>query len=330
MKRGSLVLSSLSVVALLGTGVMSAQESSGGASSATGTGGSVFRSAVDLVALNVVVTDTAQRFVSGLTSRDFTILEDGVPQELAFFATSDVPLDLAILLDTSASMTDKMAVVRQAAKGFVATVRPADRVMVVDIKDATRILYPLGDDVAAATAAVGNTKPGGGTGLYNGLYLTIKELSKAQRARPDEVRRQAIVVLSDGRDTASLVSFDDVLDVAKGSGIAMYTITLRTQLGTISPASLSRATVESEYSMKRLAEETGARPFFPAHINELDGVYASIATELANQYALAYTPTNTRLDGTFRRIAVQVLDRPGVRTRTRSGYTPNRPFRAGT
>jgi Ca-activated chloride channel homolog len=293
--------------------------------------GSVFRSGIDLVALNVVVTDTHQKFVKGLLPADFAVFEDDVQQELSFFAADDAPLDLAILLDTSASMADKMGTVRQAAKGLVSTLHKNDRIMVVDIKDSTRVLHPLSLDTAAASAAIQQIQAGGGTGLFNGLYMTMKELVKVRRGMGHDVRRQAIVVLSDGLDTASLMSFDDVMDVAKQSGVATYTITLRTpDIVALGARDATRIFEPSDYSMKSLAQETGARAFFPMEVSELKNVYSSIATDLANQYAMAYTPKNGRLDGAFRRIMVRVTDRPDVRARTRSGYTPPRGTRTGT
>lgn len=285
---------------------------------------SVFRSGVDVVALNVVVTDRQQKFVNGLTADDFAVFEDGVPQDVSFFSATHVPLDLAILLDTSASMGDKMKDVQDAAVGFASSLREGDRAMIVDIKDATRILQPLTTDVKAATAAIESTKAKGGTGLYNGLYLTLEELAKDRRTFTD-MRRQAIAVLSDGDDTTSLVSFEDVMDVAKRSGIAIYTITL------CSPWAIQQAMQnghryysQSEYAMKALAVETGGRSFFPMDIAELNGVYGSIADELANEYALGYTPKNGTPDGKYRRVTVQVMDHPGARTRTRAGYMASR------
>ena len=291
----------------------------------------VFRTAVDLVALNVVVTDPHQQFVSGLSSDDFAVFEDGVQQDVSYFAATAVPLDMAILLDTSASMADKMTIVHKAAQRFVATLRPGDRAMVVDIKDFTKVLYPLSWDTNGAIPAILSTKAGGGTGLYGGLYLTLKELTKARRDSGDEVRRQAIVVLSDGNDTTSLISFDDVMDVAKQSAIATFTITVQSRLASVlEGTSGGRVLSEFEFAMKSLAQETGARSFFPTDLKQLDGVYGSIATELASQYAIAYTPKNPRQDGAFRRIVVQVTDHPGMRTRTRSGYMSPRPPRRGS
>jgi len=287
-----------------------------------------FRSGVDLVALNVVVTDSDQKFVTGLAPTDFAVYEDGVQQDVSFFGASGVPLDLAILLDTSASMTGKMGIVQQAASGFLATLRAGDRAMIVDIKDATKVLFPLGDDFGGARAAIMTTVPQGGTALYNGAYLTLKELVKQRRANTD-VRRQAIVVLTDGDDTASLVSYDDLMDLAKQSGIAIYTITLRSKFLVTQATQRGHSYFsQSEYGMKALAQETGARSFFPMDVSELHGIYSAIAEELATQYALGYSSKNPKLDGAYRRVIVRVTDRPGAQTRTRAGYLAARVTRA--
>lgn len=291
---------------------------------ATPSAPTVFRATIDLVALNVVVTDQQQRFVTGLTANDFAVFEDGVQQDVSFFAATQVPLDLALLLDTSASMQDKMDTMQQAASGFVATLRKGDRAAIFDIKDNVRIAYPLGEDLAEANKAVRDTVARGGTALYNGLYLALKEMVKQRKANGD-VRRQAIAVLSDGEDTASLVGYDDVMELAKQSGITIYTITLKSPFA-IKQASMTgrRYFSQSEFAMKALAQETGARAFFPTQIAELSGVYGSIATELANQYAIGYSPKNGRRDGAFRRVIVRVEARPEVRTRTRTGYVAAR------
>ena len=289
-----------------------------------------FRSNVDLVALNVVVTDSDQKYVSGLGPSDFAVFEDGIQQDVSFFGASEVPLDLAILLDTSASMTGKMQLVQQAAIGFLDTLRTGDRALIVDIKDATKIMYPLGSDLEAAKQAILATAPKGGTALYNGAYLTLKEMVK-QRRTNDDVRRQALVVLSDGDDTASLVTYDDLMDLAKQSGIAIYTITMRSKYVMQQAASRGHSYFsQSEFGMKALAQETGARSFFPTELSELSGVYASIAEELATQYAIGYSSKNPRMDGSYRRVIVRIADKPGVRTRTRAGYTAQRAQRTAS
>jgi VWFA-related protein len=287
-----------------------------------------FRSEIDVVALSIVVTDGKQNFVGGLIADNFAVFEDGVRQDVSFFAAGEVPLDLAILLDTSASMSDKIATVQQAALGFASTLRERDRLTVVDIKDATQVLSPLSGDHEAAKRAILSTVPSGGTALYNGLYLTLKEMTKARRSN-DDVRRQAIVVLSDGDDTASLMAFDDVMAVAKEAGISIYTITLKSKWAMRQAgSSASKHFSQSDFAMKSLAQETGARSFFPTEITELAGVYGLIAQELASQYALGYTSKNPKRDGAFRRLIVRVTDPPGAQTRTRSGYLSARAQRA--
>jgi Ca-activated chloride channel family protein len=284
----------------------------------------VFRTGVDLVALNVVVTDRREQLVRGLASRDFVVLENGVPQDVTFFAASDVPLDLALLVDTSGSMATRLPIVHEAATQFLRTLRPGDRAMVVDIKNSAKTLQPLGSDIDQAIRAVRATGAGGGTGLFNAVYTTLKELVRTrQRHAAGEIRRQAIVVLSDGMDTASLISFDDVMEVARHAGVATYTITVRSRFS--AQAGRSTAASPSEFSMKTLAEETGARAFFPRQITDLATVYGEIAAELASQYAMGYMPKTPAGDGDFRRIVVQVPERPGSRARTRSGYTAGRP-----
>jgi Ca-activated chloride channel family protein len=280
-----------------------------------------FRAGVDLVALSVVVTDKDQNFVNGLDQANFAVFEDGVRQEVSFFAAGEVPLDLAILLDTSASMADRMGTAQQAAIGFASTLRENDRLLVVDIKDTTRVLSPLGSDFEGARKAILSTSARGGTGLFNGLYLTLKEMAK-QRRTNGEVRRQALVVLSDGDDTASLMTFDDVMDLAKESGLSVYTITLKSkwssQLATA--ANGRRYFSQADFSMKSLAQQTGGRSFFPNEIGELAGVYDQIADELASQYALGYSSKNPKRDGAYRRVIVQIRDRADAHARTRPGY----------
>lgn len=280
-----------------------------------------FRAGVDLVALNVIVTDANQNFVNGLEQGNFAVFEDGVRQEVSFFAAGEIPLDLAILLDTSASMADRMSTAQQAAIGFVSTLRETDRLLVVDIKDTTRVLSPLGSDFEAARKAIQSTTARGGTGLFNGLYLTLKEMTKQRRATGD-VRRQALVVLSDGDDTASLMTFEDVMELAKESGLSIYTITLKSRWSSqlTAMANNRRYFSQADFSMKSLAQQTGGRSFFPNDIAELAGVYDQIADELASQYALGYSSKNPKRDGSYRRVIVQVRDHADAQARTRPGY----------
>jgi Ca-activated chloride channel family protein len=282
----------------------------------------VFRSGASLVALNVTVIDIAKKFVTGLRPDDFAVYDDGVQQQVQFFESNNVPVDLIIMLDTSASMSDKMDVVHEAAAGFLKTLRAGDRGAVVAFSDTVDVLQALTSDRAALEAAIDTTRAHGATALNNALYVAIKQFGRSAQ-ESGEVRRQAIAVLSDGEDTSSLMSFDDVMALAKKSGVNIYTIGLQSKYAAarMSAAGTRRYFSESEYSMKTLAQETGAQAFFPLEISELKGVYASIAQELASQYSIGYAPSNPRRDGRFRRIVVQIARRPELRLRARAGYT---------
>jgi VWFA-related protein len=282
----------------------------------------VFRSGANLVALNVTVTDAKKQFVSGLTQADFAVYEDGVQQPLRFFESRQVPLDLIVLIDTSSSMRDKMSVVHEAAVGFLKSMKEGDRGAVVAFNDGVDVLQELTSDLPALEQAVRSTQARGSTSLHNALYIALKQFGRAAKTE-GELRRQAIAVLSDGEDTSSLISFDDVLALARKSGVGIYTIGLHSKYSGArsgSPAG-PRYFSTADFSMKSLAQETGAQAFFPLDASELKGVYGNIAQELANQYAMAYAPANSRPDGRYRRIVVRVMERPELQLRTRSGYT---------
>ena len=279
----------------------------------------VFRSGVDLVALTVTVTDGQQKYVSGLGRDDFAVYEDGVQQDLSFFAADHVPMDLALLIDASSSMQDKMELVRSAAIGFINSLGPEDRAAIIAFNTGMREIQSLTSDRQSLETAIRNTKAQGGTSLYNAIYVTLKELVAAQR-KSDNVRRQAIVVLSDGEDTSSLISFDDVLENSRRSGVTIYTIALKSPYAARRVDAGNRYYSQSDFSMRSLAQETGARAFFPLKIDELPGIYHEISNELSKQYALGYVPKSPRRDASLRRLVVRILSRPDARPRTRTGY----------
>jgi VWFA-related protein len=280
----------------------------------------MFRSGASLVALNVTVTDGA-RFVSGLKPADFVIYEDGVKQEVQFFESAAVPVDLILLIDTSASMTDKLDVVHEAAAGFLKALRPRDRGAVVTFSDTVSVLQPLTSDRDALERAVRTTDAHGSTALYNAVYISLNQFGQAAD-RAGDVRRQAIVVLSDGEDNRSLVNLDDVMAVARRMSVNIYTVAMRARYDSRGlPAEGGRRYVsDADDAMETMARETGALAFFPAPA-QLKRVYANIATELATQYSIGYVPVNNHPDGRFRHVIVQIITHPGLHPRTRPGYT---------
>lgn len=283
--------------------------------------GNIFRSGSALVALNVTVQDDGQKYIGGLQSNDFAVFEDGVRQNVQFFESTTVPIDLIVLIDQSSSMNDKLDLVHEAAAGFLKTLRDGDRGAVVGFADGVTVLQPLTTDRALLDSAVRQTTAKGSTALNNAVYIALKQFGQAAHG-DSGVRRQAIVVLSDGEDTSSLVTFDDVLAVARKTGVNIYTVGLQSRIAAARVPATRKYFSDADLTMKQLARETGALSFFP-HPGDLKAVYGSIASELASQYSIGYVPANTRPDGRFRRIVVQVVTRPSLHPRTRQGYMPD-------
>lgn len=273
-----------------------------------------FRAGVEVVSLAVTVTDRDGRYVTDLESQDFQVFEDGANQELSFFDKSNLPIALSLLMDTSASMEDRMRTAQEAAAGFARRLRPQDLGQVIDFDTRVEVTQAFTNDAAELEGAIRKTTAGGSTSLYNAVYIALKELKKVQAASTEEIRRQAIVVFSDGEDTSSLVTFDAVLDLAKRSETAIYSIGLRPR-----DEGPSKGFKEAEFVLRELAQQTGGRAFFPDRVEDLAGVYAQIADELSSQYMLGYTSKNARRDGAWRRVVVRVA-RPDATTRTKQGY----------
>jgi Ca-activated chloride channel homolog len=274
-----------------------------------------FRASVDVVSLNVTVTDAAGRFVTNLPADSFSVYEDGVKQQPRFFNRSNLPIALSILLDTSASMEDKLRTAQEAATGFVKKLRDQDLAQVIDFDSRVQIAQGFTSNVANLEEAIRKTAAGGSTSLHNAIYISLKELKKIQARSADDVRREAIVVLSDGEDTSSLVSFDEVLDLAKRSETAIYAIGLRGRGADRARGSFN----EADFVLRELAQQTGGRVFFAQSAGELAGIYGQIAEELSSQYMIGYTSSNPKRDGAWRRIIVRVNE-PNTIARTKQGY----------
>jgi len=272
-----------------------------------------FRSTIDVVSLNITVVDGGARYVTDLEQSDFSVFEDGVKQDIVFFTRRTQPIALSLLLDSSASMEDKLETLQVAATNFVRRLKPNDLAQVIDFDSRVLIRQPFTPNHGELEAAILQAVSGGSTSLHNAIYISLKELGKIRAQNEEDVRRQALIVFSDGEDTSSLVSFEEVLDLAKRSETSIYTIALR---GTDTS---TRGFREAEFIMRQLAQETGGRAFFPVKIEDLNGVYAEIADELASQYTVGYTSKNPRNDGAFRRVVVQVA-RASATPRTKRGY----------
>jgi Ca-activated chloride channel homolog len=274
----------------------------------------VFRSAVDVVSLNVTVIDPENRYITDLEQADFSVFEDGAKQELMYFNRTSLPIALSLLIDTSASMENRLPIAQEAAIGFARKLRPQDMAQIVDFDSRVEITQGFTNKVDDLERAIRATVAGGSTSLHNAIYISLKELAKIRAKSQEDVRRRAIVLLSDGEDTSSLVTYEEVLDLAKRSETSLYTIGLQPK---DSPS--TKGFREAEFVLRQLAQETGGRAFFINRVEDLKDVYGQIASELSSQYSIGYAPKNTRRDGAWRRVVVQVA-RGGATARTKKGY----------
>jgi Ca-activated chloride channel family protein len=273
-----------------------------------------FRAGIELVSLNVTVSDSAGRYATDLSQDQFQVFEDGVKQDLTVFNRTNLPIALSLLMDTSASMETRLQTAQEAASGFARRLRSQDLAEIIDFDSRVNILQTFTNSVEQLEQAIRRTSAGGSTSMYNAVYIALKDLKKVVAKDVEEIRRQAIVILSDGEDTSSLLPFEEVLDLAKRSETAIYAIGLRD-----SEENSSRGFKEAEFVLRQLSQETGGRAFFPSQVSELPGIYSQIADELSSQYTVGYTSKNNKRDGAWRRIVVRV-NRPGLTGRTKQGY----------
>ena len=293
----------------------------GGLLSAQTPPAAMYRARTDLVVLQVAVTDARHRYVSGLRAEDFAVYEDGAPQEVVVFASAAAPLDVMLLMDPSGSMGGRLAVAQRAAVDLLARLREGDRAGLVVFNTAAEFAHPLSEDRDRVAAAVLGTTAGGSTALYEAVYLALKALARAQQSAA--VRRQALVVLSDGSDNFSHVPFEYVLEAAGAGDVTIFTILLGSPTVGYPLGSHPRwVDAAARFEMRRLAEDTGGRMFVASGPNELAHVYEQIGSELREQYWLAYAPATVHPG--FRRVSVRVRQPAGLQARTRAGYDPSR------
>lgn len=295
------------------------------ATASLGLSAQVFRGGIELVSLNVTVT-AGDKLVSGLDQAMFGVFEDGVKQDIAFFSRDPQPIALSLLIDTSTSMDSKLALAQEGAIGFAKRLTGSDTAQIIDFDSRVDILQSFTNDPVLLEQAIRRTQVGGSTSLYNAIYVALSEMKRVRATTKDQIRRQAIVILSDGEDTSSLIAYEDVLESSKRSEVAIYAIGLRS--ANDRPA---RGFNEADFVLRALSEETGGRVFFVTDAGQLPAIYQLIADELANQYTIGYTPKNPKRDGAWRAIVVKV-DKANTVARTKRGYfapsmprTPPRP-----
>ena len=244
-----------------------------------------------------------RHFALDLQKEDLVLEEDGVKQKIVDFYVEKRPVSLAVILDSSGSMQPAMEKVHSAASRFVDTLSGEDKAMVIDFDEKVYLLQDLTNDKDQLRRAITSTNALGGTALYDALYASFRKLRGIDG-------RKAIILLTDGDDTASKFSFKRVLDEAKISDIIIFPIGMGTTF----------LDVDLRRILKTLSEETGGRAYFPSKVEELEGVYKEISEELKSQYYITYEPTNTVWDGRWRKIKMYGAAGKDLEIRTRTGY----------
>ena len=256
---------------------------------------------VNRVLLWVTATDKQGNLVTDLAREDFKIYENGEEQKVLDFYHEERPITMAILLDTSGSMQEKIQEVHEAAGAFVDTLRPQDRALIIDFDDKVFLIQDLTAEHDALKEAIQSTEPLGATAMYDALHAAYRKIGQIDG-------RKVIVLLSDGEDTASQFSFRRVLEEAQTNNTMIFAIGLGIEGGT------PRRNVLEEFS-----DSTGGRYFYVKKAGQLAGTYERIAEELRMQYYLTYSTTNDSWDGHWIKIDVE-SERPGVKVRARKGY----------
>jgi len=266
-----------------------------------------FRTDTRLVVLNVSVFDQAGKIVRDLGKSAFTVYENGEKQTLNVFRQDDVPISLGLIIDTSASMTNKRDRVASAALAMVKASNPQDEVFIINFNESAVLAKEFTNDIKDLEKALRDLDAKGETAMRDALLLGIEHLRHS--AHRD---KKVLLVVTDGEDNSSVETQAHLVQGAQQNDVIIYAIGL---LGAEEAASAARARKQ----LDELTEQTGGRSWFPNDVAEIANITPEMAHEIRNQYVLAYTPTNLAADGSFRKIRVDV-DVAGAVVRTRAGY----------
>lgn len=270
-----------------------------------------FQVSTDLVELDVSVRGADGRPVAGLSPSDLAISEDGVPQACRFLEWKDDPVSVVLMIDASASLGPQFEALRRGGRELVRSLRPRDEVELRAFSARSTVLEDMTTDKERVLEALDALAPDGDTSLHDAVYIALAD--HRPRTEMPEGRRPIAVLLTDGRDTRSLLTDDQViLRARERRALSIYSIGL---LGAPDPLN-SRA----RFLLRSLSDVSGGRSYFPAGGRDLDRALASLRSEVSGRYRLGYAPTNPRQDGAWRRVSVRVPARPGLDVRCRTGY----------
>jgi VWFA-related protein len=266
---------------------------------------------VNRVNMLFTVTDKKGRFITDLGKDDFQVVENKRSQNIQeFTAESDLPLRIAILIDTSNSIRDRFRFEQQAAVDFInSVIRPnEDKAMIVSFDSSAELVADLIPDIEKLANAIRSLRPGGGTALYDALYYACRD--KLQQDKPRHKFRRAVIIVSDGEDNQSRVSRDQALEMAQKADAVIYCIS----------TNISRIQSDGDKLLKYLAAETGGQSFFPFKAEDLAQSFENIANELRHQYNIFYRPDPFKTDGLYHAVDLRIRGRKDLVVRARKGY----------
>ncbi len=269
-----------------------------------------FRLDVTRVPVLYTVADKKGHFVTDLTRDDFEVIENKKPQNiLDFSGESNLPLRLAVLIDTSNSIRERFKFQQEAANNFIeAVMRPRlDLGIVVSFDTSAELVADMTDDIGKLTASIRALRPGGGTALYDAIYFACKE--KLQDQPPEKFRR-AMVILSDGDDNQSRYTREQALEMAQKADVVIYSISTNN----------SGTEADGDKILKYFAQQTGGQAFFPFQVADLAQSFENIANELRHQYIIVYRPEPLKADGAYHNLDIRVKGRKDLTVRARHGY----------
>jgi len=281
----------------------------------------------NLVSLNVSVYSNKLRTnVTMLEQKDFVVTEDGRPETISFFGTTDVPFDLVLLLDLSASTSDKRDLIRKSTRRFIEAARPADRLAIVTFSDDAQVVSPLTEDRDQLLKSINKIEGTGSSAIWDSLKFTLDKVIGPKTPG----RRRAIVLMTDGIDNSlggyaeSRISFADLVEAVRRNDALIIPIYLETKkpFGRfIGPG--NRVLENAHKTLELLTDESGGLFYQARKIEDLEGVYVQVIEDLGKVYSLGYTPTNQKRDRSWRTVKIEIPNRPDLKARTRLGYYAN-------
>jgi VWFA-related protein len=289
----------------------------------------IVRVDTQLVTMNVsVVERNTNRGVLNLKAKDFKLFENGQPQEIASFDSSNAPFNLILLIDLSGSTKEVVRLIREAALRFVSAARPADRIAVITFANTPVMVSPLTEDRELLRQRINAIEePKGSTKLYDSLKFTLDEIAREAKGS----RRNAIVLMSDGLDSTlpnvtgegSTIPYKELLDQVSEFDGVVYTLWLDTEYEALSPQDVQPETVDVAHDrLKELADAGGGVFYEVEKLQDLAGAYEQVVADLGTVYSIGYRPRNNVRDGKWRTIRVDILQ-PSAVARGKRGYYAN-------